>query len=136
MALQQIFYVSRASSTYDMDSIKSILAQSRRNNQRDDVTGCLLFSGCYFGQVLEGTPAAVAKSLRRIEGDERHQDFRMLAERHLGEREYGEWSMGYLHSLDLEDDLEALLKDAEPDPDRVLAVMNRMRPDEVMGSIR
>ena len=133
--LTQLFYVSRAANAYDNDAVKDILAISRRNNQRDDITGCLLFSGTCFAQVLEGRPAVVDAKLKRIAADTRHVDFRLLVERPITLREYGDWSMGYLHDLDLEDSLEAFLANPEIVLERAVGVMNRMKPDTVMGAL-
>ncbi|MEO8524006.1 MAG: BLUF domain-containing protein [Caldimonas sp.] len=136
MSLQQVFYVSRAVTRYDTDSVQTILGQSRRNNQRQDVTGCLLFSGCYFAQVLEGRQEAVEASLERIGSDPRHVDVRVLVRRPIVLRAYSAWSMGYLHDLDLEDELAALLVDDAPDMRRVDQIMMRMAPDSVMGALQ
>ena len=136
MSIVQLFYVSRSAAPFDSEAVQAILAASRRNNRRDDVTGCLLFSGCYFAQVLEGRPEVTMGRLDRISGDRRHTDFRLLVERPITERVYGDWSMGYLHDLALEDDLEALLLDDHPLPDILISVMERMQPDPVMGALR
>ena len=133
MNVRQLFYVSRATVPYETNAVKAILAQSQRNNLREEVTGCLLFSGCYFAQVLEGDQSAIDTAMSRIQSDDRHSDFRLLAERHVDERTYSQWQMGYLHDLTLEDDLEGLLLSAEPEPERVLHVMSRMQPDPVSG---
>ena len=136
MPIIQLFYVSRASQPYDDVSVRSILATSRRNNPRDDITGCLLFSGRYFAQVLEGRPEVTSRKLGTITSDPRHVDFRLLVERHVVERTYAEWSMGYLHDLGLEDQLEALLADVTAPADVIVDVMERMQPDPVMGTLR
>ena len=52
------------------------------------------------------------------------------------ERQYAEWSMGYLHDLNLEDDLDMLLMIPDSSPVVVAEVMERMRPDTVMGALR
>ena len=135
MLLTQLFYVSRAAKAYDDAAVKSILAVSRRNNDRDDITGCLLFSGNCFGQVLEGRAEVVAAKLKRIATDTRHVDFRLLVERPITTREYGNWSMGYLHDLDLEDALESFLASPEIVMEKAVVVMDRMKPDTVMGAL-
>ena len=135
MSLVQLFYVSRATSAYDEEAVKAILAASRRNNLHEDVTGCLLFSGRYFAQVLEGPSQVVFERVDRIRADARHVDFRLLAERPVTLREYGDWSMGYLHNLDLEDELEQLLLQPSSSPDSIVSVMDRMKPDTVMGAL-
>ncbi|HEY4957873.1 MAG TPA: BLUF domain-containing protein [Caldimonas sp.] len=124
----QTFYVSRATAEFDRQSVQSILHASRRNNARADVTGCLLFSGRCFAQVLEGDEAVVMQLASRIAADARHVDVRFLLETRREEREYGDWSMGYLHDLNLEDDLETLLLIPSRSPVVVADVMERMRP--------
>jgi hypothetical protein len=135
-AIFQTFYVSRASSVFDGPSVQSILQASRRNNARLDVTGCLLFSGRCFAQVLEGEQAVVARLLASIVADPRHGGIRFLNEARREEREYADWSMGFLHDLNLEDDLETLLLIPQRSAVVVAEVMERMRPDPVMGALR
>jgi Sensors of blue-light using FAD len=132
----QTFYVSRASAEFDNQAVQAILHASRRHNARVDVTGCLLFSGRCFAQVLEGDEAVVMQLASRISADARHADVRFLFEVRRGEREYCDWSMGYLHDLNLEDDLETLLLIPSRSPIVVADVMERMRPDPVMGALR
>ena len=59
-----------------------------------------------------------------------------LASAGRAEREYADWSMGYLYDLNLEDDLETLLMIPDRSPVVVADVMERMRPDPVMGALR
>lgn len=132
----QLFYVSHASQPYEDAAIQDILQSSRRNNRRSDVTGCLLFSGLHFAQVLEGSEAVVVQLARRIARDPRHANVMVLRESHRPEREYGDWSMGYLHDLGLEDRLEQFLRTPEHDLRDIAEVMARMRPDTVMGALR
>jgi len=132
----QTFYVSRATVPFDNAAVQSILQISRRNNARVDVTGCLLFSGHCFAQVLEGDQVVVRALAKRVAADARHLDVRFLRETSCEEREYADWSMGYLHDLTLEDDLETLLLIPDSSPVVVAEVMERMRPDPVVGALR
>ena len=132
----QTFYVSRATVPFDNAAVQSILQISRRNNALADVTGCLLFSGHCFAQVLEGDQAVVRAMAERVAADARHLDVRFLRETRRAEREYADWSMGYLHDLTLEDDLETLLLIPDSSPVVVAEIMERMRPDPVMGALR
>jgi hypothetical protein len=132
----QTFYVSRAAAPFDNAAVQSILQISRRNNARVDVTGCLLFSGRCFAQVIEGEESVVKAIAGRIARDPRHGALRFLFEVRRDEREYGDWSMGYLHDLNLEDDLEMLLMIPDSSAVVVADVMERMRPDPVMGALR
>ena len=60
----------------------------------------------------------------------------MLSQIRRAERDYGDWSMGYLYDLNLEDDLEMLLMIPDRSPAVIADVMERMRPDPVMGALR
>jgi hypothetical protein len=135
-AVFQVFYVSRSTMTFDNAQVQSILQAARRDNARLDVTGCLLFSGHCFAQVLEGTQPVVSALARRIAADPRHTGIRFLSETLCDEREYADWAMGYLYDLNLEDDLETLLMIPDRSPVVVADVMERMRPDPVMGALR
>ena len=135
-AVFRIFYVSRASAAFDAASIRSILQASRRHNARLGVTGCLLFSGHCFAQVLEGAEPVVGALARRIAGDPRHSGMRFFSQSHCDERDYADWAMGYLYDLNLEDDLETLLMIPDRSPVVLADVMERMRPDPVMGALR
>ena len=135
-AVFQTFYVSRARSAFDETAVQAILDRSRRHNVSLGVTGCLLFSGRCFAQVLEGERAVVDDLAARIAADQRHDAVRFLHRASRREREYADWPMGYLHDVNVEDDLETLLLIPERSPVVVADVMERMRPDPVMGALR
>ena len=135
-AVFQVFYVSRATAAFDNAQIQSILQAARRRNARLDVTGCLLFSGHCFAQVLEGRQAVVSTLARKIAADPRHVGVRVMSEGQRDERDYADWAMGYLYDLNLEDDLETLLMIPDRSPAVTADVMERMRPDPVMGALR
>jgi len=135
-AVFQVFYVSRAATAFDNAQVQSILQASRRRNARLDVTGCLLFSGHCFAQVLEGRQAVVSTLARKIAADPRHVGVRVLSEGQRDERDYADWAMGYLYDPNLEDDLETLLMIPDRSPAVTADVMERMRPDPVMGALR
>ena len=135
-AVFQVFYVSRAATAFDNAQVQSILQAARRRNARLDVTGCLLFSAHCFAQVLEGRQAVVSALARKIAADPRHVGVRVLSEGQRDERDYADWAMGYLYDLNLEDDLETLLMIPDRSPAVTADVMERMRPDPVMGALR
>jgi len=136
MAVLQTFYVSRATTPFDHAAIESTLPRWRSSNERFGITGCLLLSGRCFAQVLEGERATVEALVRRIGADPRHGEFRVLSEETRAEREYLGWTMGWLHDVSLDDELETLLAIPQRSPIVVADVMERMRPDPVMGALR
>ena len=76
--------------------IDAILAVSRRNNSLADVTGALMFSAQYFGQVLEGPRSALEATFERIQQDARHGDIAMLEFAPVPARSFDNWSMAFV----------------------------------------
>jgi hypothetical protein len=92
--LERIAYCSHA--RVSMDSllvIADILAVSQRNNRRDGITGALVYSEGGFFQVVEVAPADLDRLLRRLEGDPRHSDIRVVLRTAVSGRLFADWSM-------------------------------------------
>lgn len=84
-----------------LDMLRSILSASRRNNERDGITGFLLCDGTWFIQILEGEPASVARTYERIRGDDRHGAVSLSSMREIRRRSFPRWSMAAaLRTLD------------------------------------
>ena len=132
--LKQLFYVSRVVDGVDPRAVRNILSIARRNNRMLDVTGCLTYTGRHFAQILEGREDAVEQLKQRIATDHRHTDFRLVLDRPLTLREYPLWSMAFLNSEQLADDLEGLFEAPTP-PRKAVAMMGRLKPDTVMGAL-
>ncbi len=75
--------------------LNALLEAARRNNERDGITGKLVYSEGNFLEVLEGDSEVVYEAFRRILMDTRHGGILVLSEREIEEREFGEWSMGW-----------------------------------------
>ena len=94
--LTQLVYVSAACVPFNDEQLDELLAIARRNNGELDVTGVLLYQDGTFFQVLEGAPEAVQALYGKIERDPRHNNVLLLARRMVGERNFGEWRMGFV----------------------------------------
>lgn len=93
--LLRLIYVSHAARRLTTRELDRILANARRNNLRDEITGMLVYVGGNFMQVLEGPPSAVDATFGRISRDERHGGI-IVIERELVEaRSFAGWSMGF-----------------------------------------
>lgn len=92
--LHQLTYISTARPTLLPADIEEILRASRRNNEREQVTGLLIFDGKRFLQALEGPVEAVEQTFSRIAIDPRHRALVRLSSRGVDSREFGNWSMG------------------------------------------
>lgn len=90
----QIMYISSAANCAPID-VAQILTVSRRNNERDGVTGFLYADGRRFLQVLEGPTEAVEGAFTRISSDARHRAVVTLSRRDVDAREFGDWAMAH-----------------------------------------
>ncbi|WP_232280820.1 BLUF domain-containing protein [Vibrio sp. 16] len=77
--------------------LKSYSAYPKKNNASVGVTGLLLFSQDYFLQCLEGSRSQVNAIYQHILNDRRHKKVILLEYTEVAEREFGEWSMGYMY---------------------------------------
>ena len=82
-SLHRLVYYSRNQISNDdavfAANVDDILAKSRTNNARDQITGALLFNAGCFAQVLEGPLESVEAAFERIQQDDRHGDVSLLA---------------------------------------------------------
>ncbi len=96
-----LVYVSSATRLLSEAELIELLQTARTNNQRDGITGMLLYSDGNFMQVIEGDEALVLSLHQKILSDPRHSKTITLLRRQTTERMFPEWSMGF-RNLDLE----------------------------------
>ncbi len=103
MALIHVIYVSTATKKIVDKDLESILESSVRHNNKNEVTGLLLFAGNRFMQVLEGQEVAINETMARIEKDSRHSDLVVLERTAIASRSFEKWSMGFhrLNSIEI-----------------------------------
>jgi hypothetical protein len=96
MFLTRLVYTSTASENFTPEDITKILETARKNNEKNNVTGMLLFHRNYFLQCLEGSRAAVNNTYNNISNDARHGNITILDYSEISMRGFSEWSMGYM----------------------------------------
>ena len=69
--------------------------QSRARNERNRVTGMLLYKGGHFMGVLEGNKARVTKIFASVERDSRQKSVDVLRAEHIPHRDFPDWRMGF-----------------------------------------
>ena len=89
-------YLSSATTLPKQSDLDEILAQSRRNNEADGITGLLMFHDGNFFQVLEGPKKAVETCYRRIAQDPRHQGHIVMMREDAPVRRFDNWTMAYV----------------------------------------
>lgn len=94
--LIRLTYASRVGPDVSPTAIRDILTISQRNNERDGITGALVFTGAMFLQCLEGDRTMVNRTYHRIVPDARHREPQILMFEEIHRRDFSDWSMGYL----------------------------------------
>jgi len=92
--LVRLLYVSRAADNVTPATVDAIIAQSRKHNPDEGITGLLCHSGNVFMQVLEGGRQAVNATYARILRDPRHTEVELLLYEEISERRFAGWTMG------------------------------------------
>ncbi|MGK2910558.1 MAG: BLUF domain-containing protein [Sphingobium sp.] len=91
----QLTYISSARGVISAAECSLILARSRINNRRVNVTGALLFNSKRFLQAIEGEEHTVRNLFAKINQDTRHSAVALLNERQLDARQFGSWAMAF-----------------------------------------
>ncbi len=94
--LRHIAYVSHSRTALDTKILSDILEVSRRNNDRDGITGVLMYHDELFFQILEGEDIVVKQCFNRISHDPRHSGIAATLEEPVGARSFPYWLMGYV----------------------------------------
>ena len=74
-------------------SVAEILATSRSNNRRDDITGAMIYDEGWFAQELEGSETALSMTFERILRDRRHADVSLVTMQPVTGRRYPDAAM-------------------------------------------
>ncbi len=98
MQLVRLIYVSTMTETCDTAALQRILEVSHAKNTIRKITGVLCYDPSYFMQCLEGPKDAVNGLYNDIVRDGRHKDVTLLEYRTVVEREFGAWSMAFVHA--------------------------------------
>lgn len=93
--MRQIIYTSITTnpSGHADDDAVAITRQALLRNGLDGVTGLLYTQDADFLQVIEGPDDSIADLLASLLSDPRHRDLRMLIDRDIEDREFGDWMM-------------------------------------------
>ena len=92
MALYRVVYASQPFG-FDDAMLNGILADARRCNARDGITGALICRADLYLQWLEGPEPAVRGAFARIARDDRHLDVRCLLAGPVDQRLFPAWAM-------------------------------------------
>ncbi|WP_430513328.1 BLUF domain-containing protein [Pannonibacter phragmitetus] len=75
------------------EGFEDIKDKARKANSAAGLTGCLIFTGQHFLQVIEGMQEDVEDTFGRISRDTRHTDLRVLSEGPIEARDFPEMAV-------------------------------------------
>lgn len=75
--------------------MEDLLEQARENNQKNKITGCLVYYNGRFIQILEGEREVVLNLYKKIQQDARHKEVHLFSDDDIEERTYPNWGMAY-----------------------------------------
>nr|WP_276900333.1 BLUF domain-containing protein [Pedobacter kyonggii] len=98
-----LIYTSIASRLFNNEELKALLNQCRNFNNRNNITGILLYvrglqitkSKGRFMHLLEGDERIIRRLFNKIVNDERHESVVLLQIGKYEQRFFTDWSMGF-----------------------------------------
>jgi len=127
--LRRLAWSSVASPSFSAARLNEIIAPSRRYNERNHISGMLLFTGVHFLAILEGEELDLRDLWRRLEQDERHRDLLRIGDDLCGERWFPVWRMGYLVDAKVDTLIESF-RSINRDRTGVGAQIDSLRPPQ------
>jgi len=128
--LVELSYLSEAISDMSFLGLMRLLESARAFNQKNGITGILLYDNQQFGQIIEGERASIMKVWKRIQEDKRHHRVELLEIREITERNFPDWLLRFYGGDTLTRDYPALAEMVGGMDKHSLALMNKMRQTE------
>ncbi|ERL56738.1 BLUF domain-containing protein [Psychrobacter aquaticus] len=92
----RLTYISRYNNDNPNGEVTRILDQAQQNNERNGITGALVFNHNYFLQSIEGARPVINELLRKLVKDNRHHALQIIECCEVEQRRWSKWSMKYL----------------------------------------
>ena len=111
--MRRIIYRSMAARDLDRPEFLRLVYHARMANEREGLSGVLLFADHHFLQVLEGEPSALMATFAAIRSDPRHFAVELLDERSVAAPLFARWRMRSFHDETAADAMAAIMLEAE-----------------------
>lgn len=125
--LVELSYLSEAITDMSFLGLMRLLESARTFNQKNGITGILLYDNQQFGQIIEGEHVNVMRAWKRIQEDKRHHRVELLEIREITERSFPEWLLRFYGGDTLIRDYPALAEMVGGMDKHSLALMNKIR---------
>jgi hypothetical protein len=106
--LRRLAWSSVLSPSFSPARLNEIIAPARRHNERNHISGMLLFTGTHFLGIFEGDDLDLGKLWLRLASDKRHCELFRIGDELCGKRWFPEWLMAYTHDPDVGVQIESL----------------------------
>lgn len=94
-ALECLVYLSSATRLLEERDLEALLETSHRLNERDGITGVLLYNDGNVLQYLEGAPEDLDRVFARIKRNPLHHDITEVYRGAIARRHFAGWLMGF-----------------------------------------
>ncbi len=91
--MKSVIYISTRAKNFSDENLHTLVTSCRTRNANDDITGCLVYNGMNFMQLIEGDNDTIDACMARIVKDERHSGVVTVREREIDQRECPDWGM-------------------------------------------
>lgn len=95
--LYELIYTSVANQPLAEEELVTLLEQARARNDKQGITGFLIYHNREFVQLLEGNKEDVFDIYASICDDGRHTSVNTFFNRDVAERSFKNWEMGFLN---------------------------------------
>ena len=93
--MHHLIYLSQATRPLSAKALTCLLEQARQANERQHLTGALVYGNKRFIHLLEGEQAVLAAAYARISQDPRHQHLCQVAYYPISVRHFAEWPLAF-----------------------------------------
>lgn len=91
--LKSIIYISTKTKNFSEEELGQLVESASTFNAANDITGCLIYNGMNFIQLIEGEADAIHRCMERISADERHTGIVIVRDLDIEKRECPDWNM-------------------------------------------
>lgn len=93
--MHHLIYLSQATRPLSAKALMCLLDQARQANERQHLTGALVYGNKRFIQLLEGEQAVLDQAYARIARDPRHQHLCKVADYPIAARQFADWPLAF-----------------------------------------
>ena len=93
--MHHLIYLSQATRPLSANALTCLVEQARQANERQHITGALVYGNKRFIHILEGEQAVIGEAYARIGQDPRHMHLCKVAEYPVAARRFAEWPLAF-----------------------------------------